>query len=66
VVYICEVKHHDFKIVAMEAWRCQDTRARWFGAWLLPRTPPIPFESMQLAWGATLACISETKDSRLS
>lgn len=26
VVYVCEVKQHDFKIIAMGAWRCEDTR----------------------------------------
>ena len=26
VVYVCEVKPHDFKIIAMGAWRCEDTR----------------------------------------
>jgi phage terminase large subunit len=26
VVYVCECKRHDFKIVAMGAWRSQDTR----------------------------------------
>jgi phage terminase large subunit len=26
VVYVCEVKPHDFKIIAIGAWRCEDTR----------------------------------------
>jgi phage terminase large subunit len=26
VVYVCESKPHDFKIIAMGAWRCEDTR----------------------------------------
>ncbi len=64
VVYVCESKPHDFKVIAMGHGVAKTPAARWSGSWSPTAVASVQFASTQSGSGTTSVFISEMRGSQ--